>query len=248
MSYKRKRSSASGYGLGYSPGGKLLSGPIRPPMKAKRRQFRVGRDRVGGFYGRFAGRGGELKFHDVDLDDAVVATAGTITATINIIPQGVTEVTRVGRKCTLRSIFWRYQISLPGQESGAGALPGDSIRMILFLDKQANGATAAVLDILETATFQSFRNLANQGRFNILCDKIYNPRYAGMASEGAGVVTQGLTTQNYTWYKKVDIPVEFSGTTGVIGEIRSNNLGVLLISPQGSVGFFSAFRLRFSDT
>lgn len=219
----------------------------RPPLK-RRKAFIPGRDRRSGYYGRFAGGGGELKFHDVDLDDAVIASAGTVTPSINLIPQGVTEVQRIGRKCVIRQIHWKYQVSLPQQDAGATPGSGETVRIILFVDKQCNGATATVANILESANFQSFRNLANSGRFNILLDKSMNMNYLTMASDGVGFVSHARQVRDGTFNKKCNIPIEFDNTTGAITEIRSNNLGVLLISSPGFTTFDSKIRLRFSDS
>ncbi len=251
MSFKRKRFT-TGVPLGYSPAGRLRSGPRvhrfvgRP---TKRKMFRDGYDRVGGFYGRFSGSmgGGELKFKDLTLADAVVATAGSIAGSLNLIAQGVTEQERIGRKCTIRSLQWRYEVTLPEVDAAGTPSPADSIRVILFIDKQANGATAAITDVLETAALQSFKNLANQNRFVILMDKLHNIEYKGLSSDGAGVSSQAFVVHQYNMYKKCNIPLEFSGATGAITEIRSNNLGVILISSSGGVGFTSQIRLRFSD-
>ncbi len=191
-------------------------------------------------------RGGELKFFDVDIDDAVVA-ATAITDSVNKIAQGITEVTRIGRKCTIKSIHWRYQITLPEQDAVADPALGDTLRVILYVDKQCNGATIAATDLLETANFQSFRNLANSGRFNILCDKTHSINYTAMASDGAGLVSQSAVNLNYVFNKRLDVPIEFNAAAGAITEIRSNNIGVLLTTGNGLCGFFSAMRLRFSD-
>ncbi len=215
--------------------------------KKRRRTFVPGRDRVGGFYGRFAGANAELKFHDVDLDDAVVDVGGTITPTINIIIQGITESTRIGRKCTIKSVWWHALATLPELDAGVTPNTSDQLRCIIYLDKQANAATAVVTDILETASWQSFKNLANQMRFVYLLDKVYTLNYQGLASDGAGVVSQASVYKTIPFYKACDIPIEYSGTTGAIGEIRSNNIGVLLISASGQVTLQSKFRLRFSD-
>ena len=58
------------------------------------------------------------------------------------------------------------------------------MRVMLYHDKQANGATAAVLDILESADYQSFNNLVNSGRFRILMDRTYAMNYLTLASGG----------------------------------------------------------------
>ncbi len=190
---------------------------------------------------------GELKFHDVDLDDAVVAAAGTIVASINLIPQGVTEITRIGRLCRLARIGWRYHYSLPTQDAQALPATGDILRMVLYKDKQSNGATATVTGILESADYQSFNNLANQRRFMILMDRTVSINYDSLASDGAGIVSSNAQIRAGAFYKTCNIPLEFDGATGAITELRSDNLGVLLISKNGICGFNSKFRLRFKD-
>ncbi len=244
--YKRRRPSTFAVSLG-------AARPFTaPPQRKRARKVPIvpGRTRVGGYYGRYSGpvgRGGELKFHDVALADAVVATGGNMTATVNIIPQGVTEIQRIGRKCTIKSINWRYQISLPEQDAITTPGGGDTVRVIMYLDKQCNGATAANTDILESNDWQSFRNLANTGRFVILLDKLHTLNYGTLASDGAGVVSSADVLREATFFKKCDIPIEFNSTTGAIGEIRSNNIGVMLMGHTGIAGFTSRIRLRFSD-
>ncbi len=209
------------------------------------------RGKARGMKGRRKGRianGGELKFHDVDLDDAIVATGGTITPSINLIAQGVTESTRVGRKCVLRKVQWRYDIDLPAESDQGDVGQGDIVRVIMYIDKQANGATAAVTDILESADYQAFRNLTNTGRFRILMDKTHSINRRVAATDGANTSTSPeVVTGTFTLFKTINLALEFSAGTGAITEIRSNNLGVLLISREGQVGFESKIRLRFSD-
>ncbi len=208
-----------------------------------------GYTRTVGNYGRYAPSGGELKFHDVTVDDAAIAQNGTIlnTGSINLIPQGITEITRVGRKCTIKSINWHYSLTSAETDGGASATNPDVVRIILYLDKQCNGATATITQLLRTDFFNSFRNLTESGRFRILMDKFHTLNCMagggnGTASDWAARITQG------SFYKKCNIPLEFNNTTGAITELRSNNLGVLILSKAGSGAIFaSSVRLRFSD-
>lgn len=211
-------------------------------------RFGPGYQRTTGFYGRYApvGPGGELKFFDVTLDDAVIAATGTVTDSINKIAQGVTESQRVGRKCTIRSIGWRYIISLPEVTAAANPPGSDTIRLIMFLDKQCNGATATVTGILEGAQFQEFNNLANKGRFRTLVDEMVDINYLSGVGISASQDYAGVRVSG-SFFKKCSIPIEFDSTTGAITEIRSNNIGVLLISGAGLPAFGSRIRLRFSD-
>ncbi len=198
--------------------------------------------------GRRAVQNGELKFHDVDLDDAIVATGGSITASINLIAQNITESGRIGRKVTIRKIQWRYDIDLPAEQDQADIGQGDIVRVIMYVDKQTNGATAAVTDVLESADYQAFRNLTNTGRFRILLDRTHNLNRIVAVTDGTNTSNSPeIVKGTFKMFKTVNIPLEFTAETGAITEIRSQNLGVLLISREGQAGFESKIRLRFSD-
>ncbi len=206
--------------------------------------------RTTGFYGRFNGatKSNELKFHDIAVADTTIAQGGVIqnSGSINLIAQGTGESERIGRKCNIRSINWRYLLQIP--ESTAQASTSDTVRVIMYLDMQANGATteATGLDILETSTFQSFNNLANSGRFRILVDRTHDLNAEAAGGNGTAIETCRKAVSG-TFFKKCNIPLEFSSTTGAITEIRSNNLGVLLVSRSGLALFSSQIRLRFAD-
>ncbi len=244
-----RRPSAGGKGsrtASYRPSRALIAAR-RTPLPRQR-----GFLRTGGFYGRYA-NGGERKFWDVDVDDAVItaganvlgttapaATAGTLVA----IPQGVTESTRVGRKCVISNIGWRFQIGLNNINQGVGST--DTVRVILYLDKQANGAIITNTDLLESADYQSFNNLSNSGRFRVLMDRTYTVKHHAGGWDGTGV-DYAADSVSDTFFKRCSIPLEFSGTTGALTELRSNNLAILLCG-QGGVAFFnSKMRFRFHD-
>ncbi len=234
------------------PGGggvvSLYTKPYARPYK-KRRMFVPGRDRVGGYYGRYATRDGELKFFDATIDDAIVAQGFVVqnSRSINAIPQGVTESQRVGRKCTIKSIHCHYEVKLPAVDAAATPGNADVLRVVIYLDKQTNGATIAGTDLFEFDDWQSFRNLANSGRFHILYDKFHALTPPNLASDGAGVVSHTELLRDFSFNKKCNIPIEFSSTTGAISEIRSNNIGLMIGSRTGLAGFSSEFKVRFSD-
>ncbi len=233
--------------------GHKYSGYRKRSRRPRRLRVIPGFTRTSGFFGRYRPSTNrfavtELKFHDLDIDDAIIATGATIAEdSLNAIAQGVTEVTRVGRKCTIRSINARFDILLNDQQDLGDPPSGDIVRVILYLDKQANGATAAVTDILESADYQSFNNLANKSRFRTLMDRTYSMNYKLAAPDGANTASYGETPIHDSFFKKVNIPIEFDATTGAITEVKSNNIGLLLLSKAGSCQFNSKWRLRFSD-
>lgn len=184
---------------------------------------------------------GELKNLDTIVGAFTVTAAGVIAnPSLNLVPQGVTDVTRVGRKIRVKSLHMRGSIFLPS--SGQPDEGSDVVRMIIYLDKQANKAAPAVLDILETASYQSFNNLNNRGRFLILSDK------STAISFTAGEAANSFEVQRTMKFnKKLNIPVEFSGADGLIGEITSNNLGILAISQAGQMQLAYTTRIRYTD-
>lgn len=225
---------------------------MRPGASKKRRTSAYrkpvsvvpGYTRTGGSYGRYAGRGAEYKFFDT-ANSFTFDTTGEVPATgqLNLIPQGVTESTRVGRKCVLKSIQMKGIVnSVPG----AGGVGSTTAFMYLVLDKQANGAAAAVTDVLTgNLLTTAMRNLSNSQRFVVL------KKWAWTLTAQAGVATAFAVTQRrFEFYKKCNIPLEFSSTTGAITELRSNNLFLLAGADNNSddtIQMIGNTRVRFSD-
>ena len=131
--------------------------------------------------------------------------------------------------------------------TGANVAPANTARMIMYLDKQCNGTAAVAGDIMEQANWQSFRNLANSGRFTILMDKMVNLTPTNLTYDGTNFDASDVFMDGQ-FHKKCNIPIEYSGTTGAIGEIRSNNIGLLVFSRQNNaLRLDSEVRLRFDD-
>lgn len=208
------------------------------------RRYRAGYSRIGGYYGRFFPGSTELKFLDTSLSGTIdatgeVAPGGGTSTGIVLIPQGVTESTRVGRKCTIRSIQMKGTMSLGTTTSSSLYL------MTLIWDKQANGAYPAYTDVFEDGTITSHLNLANSGRFVVLKRWAGTIRNLTYNDTGAAY---GANSMMLKYYKKCNIPIEFSSTTGAITEIKSNNLFVMWrASGDDVISAVLNFRVRFSD-
>ncbi len=194
----------------------------------------------------------ELKFHDVDVDQAVGnLSAGVIlnTDSINFIAQGVTESTRVGRKCTIKSIGWRGQLQL-ASSSGATLGAPISTRLMLVQDKQCSGLVPTVAGVLETANYQSFNNLNNKGRFRTLYDQTFDLTNSAGAGNGTANDSNAVN-MSFDFFKNVNITLEIAdeNTPPVIADIRTNNLFILMItdSTGSRVALDSKIRLRFLD-
>lgn len=204
--------------------------------------------RVGGNYGRYGvnarkmGLEPERKFFDTALSFNFDAT-GEVPATgqLALIPQGDTESTRDGRYAWIRSIQLRGVVHAT---PSSAATFSDSIYLYVVLDTQANGAAAAVTDVFTSSNMgTNMLNLNNSGRFRILKKFVLNINPPAGATTAYNTVTRALE-----WYKRCNIKMDWSSTTGAIGEIRSNNI-FLLAGAAGntddSIGFTGTCRLRF---
>lgn len=241
---KRKRGPSAKQLMYYKRNGSTM---YRAP--STRRHFIPGKDRVSGYYGRF-GADEELKFHDFPVNVNLIASSGSITATLIDINQGTGESERIGRKCTMKSMDIRFNIFLPEHFEQADVGPGgDILRYIVYVDKQCNGAAAVGTDILESSALLSHRNLANSERFVFLCDKLFTLNRTNLTVDDSGTAaysSTGLWKGNHI-HKTMNVPIEYSGVTGAIAEIRSNNIGHLLLSMNARMSIQSVYRFRFSD-
>lgn len=212
---------------------------------SKRRASRVAsarsrgysRSRVG-YYGRYGAHSSEKKFFDDTHDFATVASAGEVDNGMLNIAAGTGESDRIGRKINVTGVNLRARFTLP-----AGGLAPDVVRLMLVQDKQSNGTTANVTDVLETASIWSFNNLANKNRFKIIRDKICPLNFTA----GAAALEDFVHTEEWYVRLKRPMPIEYDGATGALTERRSNNLFLLAISDAGQGDVECWTRVRYAD-
>ncbi len=227
---------------------------------ARARAQTAGRMRTVGNWGRYAGTtgratAGEMKFHDIDWDEAAAdLSAGVIsnTSSLVLIGQGITQSTRIGRKAVIKSIGWRGQLSLASL-AGTSLQQPNTIRLILVQDTQCNGAAPDVSGsngLLVAANFQSFNDLVNKGRFNVMMDKTFVMNTLAGAGNGTADDSPGVH-KTFKFFKNCNIPIEYSGVANpsVITELRTNNIfGIMINSGSDSnILLDSKFRFRFQD-
>lgn len=262
---KRARTGFGNPFFGARAGGRAGVGTMRGNFYAGARAGAAGRYRVRrrlapivpgytrrvGNYGRFGtGRGRysqiELKKHDLALTLGPTASAGVASvspATGNLtcnIPQGMDATgNRIGRKIIVKSI----QLKL-GFVLAAGATPSDSFFVYLIQDTQCNGALPVAADFFVATGGMGvqLRNLDNGRRFKVLKKFVADLQSdAGVAGAYDGAI------QHQECYIKCNIPIEYGGTTGVITEVKTNNLFMVYGSPNGISVCSGNARIRFTD-
>lgn len=181
---------------------------------------------------------GELK--NIDDTTASLIVAGQTTAMqsgcLNSLAQGVTAVTRLGRRITMKSLYWLFEGSLAA--TSAGASP---VRLLIVYDKQTNGAAMATTDVMNTDAINEAHNLGNSRRFVTLVDEF-------IECMGTG----GPQAFFRTGYKKMNLQVEFNnGSAGTVADIQTGSVyafvwqngNIITANPLTSL----KTRFRFSD-
>jgi len=213
---------------------------------AKRRL--KGRTRVGGYYGRYTGSNPELKFFDTAIGMSnitnVYAEATNLIPCLNIIPQSDTQSGRDGRRIWVKSIHIRLRII----GNPAAVEPLQFMRVVLYLDRQCNGASVTAAQILQQVSINGFRNIENTQRIQILYDRVHNITPVGV---NLASTTQIPGTKHVKWNKKCNIPIDYDSTvtTGVLTSVRANNLGILYYpeSSTDTMDILGFCRLRFDE-
>jgi len=198
---------------------------------------------------------GELKA----IDTAVTVQVNS-TGEFNLLNgcvQGTDFDNRVGRKILIKSIYIRGRVQT---EASTGALttgtntPAQLVRMIVFVDAQANGAAPTATQLLVTAQAGSQLNLDNRERFRVLIDKQWSLDpvvYNNTATQS--VVAASNQMRTIKKYKKCNIETIYNaGVAGTIGDIASNSLYMFWIG-SGAAGANTdanapvSVRIRFND-
>lgn len=207
----------------------------------------------------------EKKFYDIDITNTNIAGVATNFTTNGVhtnsqtivgIPQGTTENERIGRKCTVTNIYARLSFDFLANavsNISAGDSSQEMVRVMMYWDKQCNGAAAASTDLLETNLIHSFRNLANSKRFVVLYDRTFTWN-ATTTGGGNGTANDSAVVRNNYLVKiskKCFIPIEFLLTTGALtSNIASNNIAMIIWGKNGNIMQIetgSKIRIRFID-
>lgn len=186
----------------------------------------------------------EVKFFDTLLDFQIDATAEVpATGQLCLIPQGAADNRRIGRvveivKIEIHGVVWYVP--------GASTTGSTCAEIWIVLDKQANGAALTIASLLETGTNLciAMPNAEEGDRYVVLGKLVY-------AMNARAGVSGGYSNhmENVYWSYDCSIPIEFSGATGAITEIRSNNICLVAGSyPGDDVVFVDGYaRVHFRD-
>lgn len=194
----------------------------------------------------------EKKFKDTNVAATTVAVAGTIlSSSLNVVAQDDLQNSRTGRKITIVNLNLRGVISIP---AAAPSIAGsDTVRIIVYWDKQTNKAAAVATDILAIASgavnVNEYRNMDKVERFQILKDKTFEIQSPTIFQNTTPANQVVAASKQFKFSKKMNLDIQFdtSAQTGAIGTQTTNNLGVLAVSYRGVAQVEFISRLKFID-
>ncbi len=188
-------------------------------------------------------KAGELKFTRFTDSQINIDTAGSMQPQLFVIADGTTAEQRSGNKVTLTQVQATFEFQLPVTTNATET--ADVIRIILFIDKDPDGALPAVNDLLQSAVIESYESVPNMNRFRILSDRIVT--ITSMAGGGTAGTNFGRAKKYFRIKRKLNLPVLYSATSGLIATVRDNNVFILFISSNGLTTVFYTVRFRYLD-
>jgi len=163
------------------------------------------------------------------------------------IAQATGESGRIGAKVQCTRINCRFTLlrnSLSQAVTGLGA----STRIILLIDKQANGALPTAVEILKNDDFYSYYNLNNTNRFIILKDKVITQNHSSAIQTASTTGVWNRPISFFKYSRKISVPITYNNTTGAVTEVKSQNLVMLMVSTDASSTLDGYTRVRYLDS
>lgn len=185
----------------------------------------------------------ELKYFDQSQNmTALKPTVGDFGSSfVGSCDRGTDPDQRVGRKIAVRSM----QVRLTCTPGYTAALIASDVRIIIFYDKQTNGADPVATDILVADGINSMRNLANEARFVILHDQLHTFQN----HDGTHISNDLIVI-----YKKFTKPliVEYKANAGGIADVATGNINILAYADADTSGTTNTHlvgysRIRYTD-
>lgn len=155
--------------------------------------------------------------HPLDVSALVNPVSGTGTFTLlNGIAQGDSNNQRQGNSILLRSININLLITMHDQAEHT------MVRCILFFDKEANGATPLITDLLAgTGSLQNY-NHNESSRFYVLSDFRIS------------LSTTGVKETTRRIYRRLQRHTHYDSSTGNASDIVDYSLWLLCLSDEGT--------------
>ncbi len=201
--------------------------------------------RSGGAY-RYAVGLSQLKWLDTFSTDWAPVSKTTLNKeNICVVPQNTSPNGRIGNRICVKKIELNIEMNLPASTAVTNST--DSVYFFVIQDMQTNAGSFAATDVLTAAAEapRQMRNLENTMRFKMLWQKrlTMSSVYAGVAATDSS----GWKQIQIRAHIKCNVVMEYSSTTGAIGEQKSNSLWICAGTTEAFMNVHSNVRIRYQD-
>ncbi len=154
---------------------------------------------------------------------------------------------RIGKKVLLEKIFWRFNIRADVDSTAAAS---ETIRLLIILDKQVNGAaTPGSLVFDDVTNWATYNGLLDVGRFRTLYDSgPIDLMKTAAAGNGTTNLFAGESHTEEVFLKNLGIELIFDASTGAISDLTVRHVSFwALARVGGQARVVSEVRLRYTD-
>jgi len=148
----------------------------------------------------------------------------------------------------LLSLRINFILNLPVKVNATQTIESVRTRIILYMDKQANGTQSQGEEVMATTLsdpITAFTNPRNYGRFKIIKDKKLNFTDIFSIYDGATVDTSGQVRSFSMSYKpKKPLYVNFSGSSGTFADIVDNSFHIIAVTSMNDPQVFGRYACR----
>lgn len=191
--------------------------------------------------------GAELKFVDFNSSIATAANLATV-AQMYTIAQGTNEGERSGMDITIKRMWFKMRITVPTTTTVANS--SDVVRIIIWKDKQTNGALPSGTDVLlttGTAGLNHHYNKDQDHRNVILWDQTF---VLNSGAGGGSTTTYSPINKFVEFNRQMNVPIKYNNsvTTGAIASIESNNIYLSHVSLNAVATIELDLRTFYTDS
>jgi len=168
----------------------------------------------------------DSQINSQDVDD----TTGRVDV-MTLIAVGDTDTTRTGNKILAKDITIRGRF----ERQSAATWTSAQIRLMLIVDKEYDGATPTVANILQTTGPNSPMNQDYSKRFVVLSTRTYT-------------LYENKPVVEWKMYKKLPFHIDYDGTAATAADCKENQVLLVAISNIGTasnppeITYYSRFK------
>lgn len=188
-------------------------------------------------------RSAQLKWFSIS-GTTPASTSGGLTL-LNAMQQGTSQGTRIGNQVRFLELEATFTAQL---KANSGVEETDVVRVVVFKDRQPNGANPTVLELLCVASPLSCFNPDNignqaQSRFQVMWNTTFDLKLQG-GDAGSGVLVDSITKSRVL---KLDFTSTYTGNAGTISDLEINSLYLFTIANTASSQVQYAMCLKWVD-